>query len=163
MEILDLLKGIFSDAKRLKDIALPPEINNMQKLHASIKSQIEQIEKSGLSNQTDQAKMRIGMLRATLHSHYKHLRQGGEVNPKEIYKVHPAFIQMKNEYPSLHQRLSSLEKILLSCTFGYQMPDGSIKPPQLDWSDGELKNIESQALHQTARLWYDNDKGRYFC
>lgn len=162
MEILDFIKNILSNAKALKNVALPQEIQNMQKLHANIKAQIEEVEQNGLP-QTAQAKMRLGSLRNTLFFHYKHLRQGGEVSPREAYKMHPAFIQMKREYPSFNERLTKLEKQHLGCTFGYQMPDGSIRPPELDWSDEELKNIEKQSLHQTARLWYDNDKSQYLC
>jgi len=163
MQIMDFLKNILSGVQTMKNTVLPQEIQNMQKLHDNIKNQIEEIERSGLANQTAQAKMRIGTLRATLYSHYKHLRQGGEIAPREAYKMHPLFIQMAREYPSLQERLSKIEKFYLGCTFGYQMPDGSIQPPELEWNDEGLKKIEAQAVHHTARLWYNDNKGQYFC
>lgn len=158
----DAINSGANDLKAIQNIALPPEIENLKKADDAIAQKLVELESATNLEGNRQAQDQIIYLRTSLMTHFGHLVRGGDPEPVVGGKMHPLYKTVADAFADRDSRVAALEKKYFGCTFGYQMPDGQIEQPALDWSEEEWFKIKSQSKDQLARCWVDTDHSQYF-
>jgi hypothetical protein len=143
----------------MASLVTPVELTNLEQAQALITEKITAAETEV------PAPSELTHLRTFLTAQYGHLLDGGEPAPDALLaariKADPRFGQLCTQYALLQQRLALLEQQHLQCTFGYQMADGSIVVPDVQWSREELERVRAGAVQQTARCWMNADRSQF--
>ena len=158
---MDFLNEAQNQLSDLTNAVVPIEIQNLKKSHDRLNEDITKIEQEGIPANNPQALTAITHLRTFLMTHYGHLVRGGDPEPVIGGKNHPLYIEVKNGFTDLDNRLSALEQKYQNCTFGYQTPDGQILKPSLDWTENQWLQIKNSSKDQLARCWLNTDKNQY--
>ena len=165
MNFFDDLSNLTNEAgnqfKTIKNAVIPVEIQNLKKTHDRLDEEIRKIETENIPADNPQALVSITHLRTFLMTHFGHLMRGGEPEPVLGAKAHPLYIEAKDGYADLDNRLSALELKYQNCSFGYQTNDGQILKPTLDWSEEEWLQIKNSSKEQLAHCWLNTNKNRY--
>lgn len=144
-------------------LVMPNELVNMMTLHKDLDAKVTALAAT-LSADPAQTNDLSG-LRTMLMDQYRHLRSGGDPAPEPLVaariKAMPQYHDLVSNFPTLQTKLAALEDQYLKCTFGYQLPDGTISVPDLSWSDEQWQQITEQSLHQTPRCWLVADRTQY--
>ncbi len=141
------IEGIFTgEASSL----MPVPLNNMIKTAANIQEKITAMQASPSSGD-------VTHLRTYMMSYYGNLMNGGDPAPEALeaaaIKLMPEYKELVAGYPALHQALAALEMQIEQCTFGYQMADGTIYAPDVNWTSEQWESMREQSVDQTARCW----------
>lgn len=164
LDSLTDLSGLADKAKSelnvAKNIVLPQEIQNLQITERNIVTKLTELETRLTSGATN--KEELGYVRTYLVNHFGNIMQGGEPDPCEACKAHPAYAPVRDNYQVLQNRLAVLEKEYAGCTFGYKLADGSIQVPSTSWTTDQWGQYREQSTEQVARCWLDSDPSSYF-
>ena len=145
-------------------VGLPQELQNLQTTNTQLAQRLTELE-AGLANGTIQPSELI-FVRTDLQGHFGHLQAGGMPPPSSALiateiKAHPLYATVKSNYAQLETHMHALEQKYLGCSFGYQLADGTVQAPTMDWTEDQWHTIQAQSRDQTSRCWLDADRSQY--